>query len=86
MLDIGIGTRASRVPHSDQPSLSLDDDGYYWCIEPLFKQLAVQTGQYIDLYGHSHFEGADLTALQETLDQENTRHTEHQDFCGRYRD
>lgn len=67
MLQIGIGTSASPVPHSDQPSLFLDDEGYYWFLEPLFRQLAEQTGQFIDLYGHSRFVGDSLSALERTL-------------------
>ena len=69
MLDIGIGTRASRFPHPDKPSLFLDDDGYYWFLHPLFTQLAEKTGQYIDLYGFAYFEPPHLGPLQEMLTQ-----------------
>lgn len=69
MLQIGLGTSASPVPHSDQPSLFLDDDGYYWFLHPLFTQLAEQTGQYIDLYGNAYFEGTRISPLQEVLTQ-----------------
>ncbi|MBB6049386.1 hypothetical protein [Armatimonas rosea] len=69
MLQIGLGTSASPRPHSDQPSLFLDDDGYYWFLHPLFEQLAKETGQYIDLYGNAYFEGASLDALLEVLIQ-----------------
>lgn len=69
MLDIGIGTRASRVPHPDKPSFSLDDDGYYWFLYPLFAQLYEHTAQMVDLYGKAFFEGTSLDALQEVLAQ-----------------
>ncbi|MCX6367244.1 MAG: hypothetical protein NTX57_11115 [Armatimonadetes bacterium] len=69
MLQIGLGTSASPVPHSDQPSLFLDDDGYYWFLHPLFEQLAKETGQYIDLYGTALFEGISIHPLQEVLTQ-----------------
>jgi hypothetical protein len=69
MLQIGLGTSASPVPHSDQPSLFLDDDGYYWFLHPLFKELADQTGEYIDLYGHSWFAGDNRSALEQMLHQ-----------------
>lgn len=69
MLQIGLGTGTSPVPLSDRPSLSLDDDGYYWFIEPLFRELAEQTGQYVALYGNAWFIGDDLLALERTLHQ-----------------
>jgi hypothetical protein len=67
MLAIGIGTRASVAPHSDQPSLFLEDDGYYWFLRPLFDQLFEQTNEYVDPYGSAYFEGGSLDLLQEAL-------------------
>ncbi|WP_394796356.1 hypothetical protein [Armatimonas sp.] len=69
MLQIGLGTSASPIPHSDQPLLFLNNDGYYWFLHPLFTQLAEQTGQYIDLYGNAYFEGTNISPLQEVLTQ-----------------
>jgi FMN phosphatase YigB (HAD superfamily) len=67
MLAIGIGTRASLIPHSDQPLVLLEDDGYYWFLRPLFDQLFEQTNQYVDPYGNAYFEGTSLDLLQETI-------------------
>jgi hypothetical protein len=64
-LDIGIGP--SRYPAQDEPSLQLDNDGYYWFLHPLFEQLAAETGQYVDLYGDASFNGDALAALEQTL-------------------
>ena len=50
-----------------KPSVSLDDDGYYWFLHPLFEELAAATGQYIDLYGYAAFAGPNLDALEGML-------------------
>ena len=44
-----------------------DVDGYYWFLWPLFKDLAKQTGQLVDLYGDAFFCGEDLDALAQIL-------------------
>jgi len=59
-----------EVPRSGDPAgyvCSLDDDGCYWFLHPLFEQLAHLTGKYIDLYGRADFSGTDLDALLQTL-------------------
>lgn len=71
MLDIGVGDAASPYQPSApaEPSLGLEDDGYYWFLNPLFGQLAGETGQYIDLYGYAAFAGPDLAALDRMLSE-----------------
>lgn len=66
-LDIGVGNGSSLIPVQDEPSLSLENDGYYWFLHPLFERLAMETGQYIDLYGGASFAGESLAALERTL-------------------
>jgi hypothetical protein len=66
-LDIGVGDGSSFIPAQGEPSLSLDDDGYYWFLHPLFERLRTDTGQYIDLYGDAHFDGECRAALERVL-------------------
>ncbi len=67
MLDIGVGNAAGKPPIPIEPILTLDDDGYYWFLHPLFEELRAATGQYIDLYGNATFTGANLDALDGIL-------------------
>jgi hypothetical protein len=48
--------------------LSFQDDGYYWFLEPVFRSIAEQTGQYIDLYSNADFYEGGLLALQDGLE------------------
>lgn len=75
MLDIGVGDTANpfQPPDPAEPSLGLEDDGYYWFLHPLFEQLLVETGQYIDLYGYAVFAGANLVALNTMLTEARRR-------------
>jgi hypothetical protein len=66
-LDIGIGDGTSLIPVQGEPSLYLEDDGYYWFLHPLFDRLQGETGQYIDLYGDASFDGAALASLERML-------------------
>ena len=66
-LDIGIGDGVSVRPLASEPSISLEDDGYYWYLHPLFEELRAVTGQYIDLYGDASFSGSMLPALEDTV-------------------
>src|SRR5947209_5587625 len=66
-LDIGIGDGSSLIPVQDEPSLFLEDDGYYWCLHPLFERLGAETGQYLDLYGDASFADRALSALERSL-------------------
>jgi len=68
-LCIGIGDGSSLVPVQGEPSLFLDDDGYYWFLHPLFGRLQAETGQYIDLYGDASFLGESLAALERLLSE-----------------
>ena len=63
MLDIGVGNALYQPSDPNEPSLGLEDDGYYWFLHPLFERLTAETGQYIDLYGDAMFAGPDLAAL-----------------------
>jgi hypothetical protein len=71
-LDIGLDVGGSMSPSRSEPSLTLDDDGYYWFLHPLWERLRPETGQYIDLYGYAGFAGscssatADLDTTSET--------------------
>lgn len=66
-LDVGIGDGKSLIPVQNEPSLFLEDDGYYWFLHPLFERLRTETGQYIDLYGDASFGEANLSALEQVL-------------------
>lgn len=66
-LDVGIGDGSSPVPVQGEPSLSLESDGYYCFLHPLFERLRAETGQYIDLYGEASFTDEALTALERLL-------------------
>lgn len=68
-LEIGIGYGSSLVPLQGEPSLFLDDNGYYWFLHPLFARLQAETGQYIDLYGYASFIGDSLVALERLLSE-----------------
>ena len=68
-LDVYIQPRA-EIPRdgSDYEYVcALDDDGYYWFLEPLFARLTAETGQHVDLYGGAVFAGATLDALMSVL-------------------
>jgi hypothetical protein len=66
-LDIGLDDGLSMGPCPSEPSLSLDDDGYYWFLHPLWERLRSETGQYIDLYGYASFASEDLAAVDRVL-------------------
>ena len=79
-LDIGIAEDdASLYPARDTPSVSFDNDGYYWYLHPLFEDLYQRTGQYIDLYGHAVFSGANLSAFAEMLSNAKDRISQQPD-------
>jgi hypothetical protein len=50
-----------------EPALSMEDAAAYWFLHPLFERLAVETTQYIDLYGNASFAGQRLAALKDML-------------------
>src|SRR5262245_12558750 len=64
---IGVGDGSSLTPVPGEPSLILEDDGYYSFLHPWFERLAAETGQYIDLYGDASFAGETLAALERVL-------------------
>jgi hypothetical protein len=66
-LDIGVGDGSSMTPDLGEPSLSLNDDGYYWFLHPLWERLQSETGQYIDMYGEASFADEELAALGRVL-------------------
>jgi len=66
-LDIGIGDGETVWPLADEPSMFLEDDGYYWYLHPLFEELRAATGEYIDLYGNASFSGTMLTELENVV-------------------
>ncbi len=47
--------------------LSLEDDGYYWFLHPLFEKMANSIGIYIDLYGHAQFKKDNIVYLESLL-------------------
>jgi hypothetical protein len=66
-VDIGVGDDSSTTLDPGEPSLSLDYDGYYCFLRPLWERLRSETGQYIDLYGDASFAGEELAALGRAL-------------------
>lgn len=66
-LDIGVGDGRRLWPIEDEPSLALEDDGYYWFLEPLFQELYEKTEVYVDLYGAVSLKGEDLAALEQVI-------------------
>jgi hypothetical protein len=66
---IGIAIDANSLAMRAEPTITFDDDGYYWFLHPLFVDLASQTGQYIDLYGDASFAGPALDALGDTVER-----------------
>ena len=66
-LEIGIGDGSSFSPVSIEPSVSLENDGYYWYLHPILEDLRAATGQYIDLYGDASFTGENRRALEAAL-------------------
>jgi hypothetical protein len=72
-LDIGVGSGTSFVPDPAEPLVQLDDDGYYWFLHPLIKELYGQTSQYVDCYGDARFTGQRLEALERMLQKARTQ-------------
>ena len=69
-INIGIAEHdTSLVSSRKTPTVSLDNDGYYWYLHPLLEVLQGQTGQYIDLYGNASFSGSALTGFGEMLSE-----------------
>src|SRR4051794_35152256 len=69
-MGIAIGAtndRSSLAPCYDWPVVDLEDDGYYWFLTPLFGELALKTGQYVDLYGDACFKGKTLDEFKRAL-------------------
>ena len=67
-LEIGIAADDTSLYSSmATPSVSIDNDGYYWYLHPLFEDLQRQTGQYINLYGNAEFTGTNIKAFIEML-------------------
>jgi hypothetical protein len=51
--------------------MSLDDDGYYWYLHPLFEELRDRTGIYIDLYGDATFHRGNVSQLESLIIKAN---------------
>jgi len=69
-MSLDVGIRHDLHSYSfiqNEPTLSLEDDGYYWFLYPLFVELSKETGQLIDLYDGAHFQAETLDALERTL-------------------
>jgi hypothetical protein len=67
-VDIGISDAETCIyPRRDEPVVTLEDDGYFWFLYPLFEELWRETGKWIDLYEAPVFVGPELKALQTTL-------------------
>jgi hypothetical protein len=67
MLDVRLGDTRHQGVDPDEPALFFYKEEYYWFMHPLFEQLAVETGQYIDLHGNAVFIGPQLAALGRML-------------------
>ena len=61
-LDIGI-QKGQKVDYK----LSLEDDGYYWYLHPLFEKMYDRIGVYIDLYGDAEFEKGNIDHIESLL-------------------
>ena len=59
--------KKSFVRRANEYVCSFDNEGYYWLLYPMLKDLAEQTGQLIDLYGLAIFADDALDALEQTL-------------------
>jgi hypothetical protein len=66
---IGIGRNKGKscFPPQEEPGLSLDGDGYYMFLYPLIEKLAIETGQFIDLYTDGRFSPSSIPALERML-------------------
>ncbi|MEJ2158279.1 MAG: hypothetical protein P8X96_23380 [Desulfobacteraceae bacterium] len=51
--------------------MSLDDDGYYWYLHPLFVELRDRTGIYIDLYGDATFNRGNIAQFELLINKAN---------------
>ncbi len=68
-VDIGVAVDDKSFVRRAEPVVTLEDNGYYWFLHPLFADLASKTGQYIDLYGDASFAGLTLDALGDTIER-----------------
>ncbi|MFZ4738567.1 MAG: hypothetical protein ACOYM9_21610 [Bradymonadia bacterium] len=67
-LDLRIRTGKTLLAEPEL-RVSFNDDGYYWCLHPLFERLRDECGKSIDLYGDAHFTRDDYPRLRRLLDE-----------------
>lgn len=67
---MGIDVRVFRGEAAD-PALHvvLEDDAYYWFLQPWFARLATECGKQLDLYGDVSFTRDDFGRLRRLLDE-----------------
>ena len=62
-LDVGI-QQGDQVNYR----MSIEDDGYYWYLHPLFETMHQQIGIYIDLYGDAEFTTGNINQLESIIE------------------
>lgn len=68
-MSVDIQIRTGRLQVHAGLTISLNDDGYYWFLHPLFQRLRDESGKYVDLYGDALFTRADYPRLRRLLDE-----------------
>ena len=66
-LDIYVADAATPLERLSSPSLSLENDGYFWALYPYFSRLSSLTGQGVDLYSDAVFDSSLLPTFRSAL-------------------
>jgi len=66
-LEIHVADAATPLAQLSSPSLSLENDGYYWALYPYFSHLSSLTGQGVDLYSDAVFDASILPTFRSAL-------------------
>lgn len=68
-MGVDIRIRTNRPQPRAPLAITLNDDGYYWALHPLFERLRDECGKYVDLYGDALFARDDYPRLRRLLDE-----------------
>lgn len=66
-LDLYIQKDASLPESFDNCFLQIEDDGYYYFLQPFFEDLEKKTNQIIDIPEDAFFDGEDLDLLRQSI-------------------
>ncbi len=66
-MSLDLHVRGQRFRDRPAPALSLENDGYYWFLQPLFARLRDECGKSLDLYGDTQFTRDDFPRLRALL-------------------